>query len=245
MEFTEFHDFQVLALDGVGTQYMWTTWRKHPHGWQAAQQERVPDSTVRIRRITNANSSEPVAPCRGRFASISIWVENLPPDAGLHHLRVIVGDSLATITYIGPADSAGLQQVNAVLPELGATGLLPVELQWLGQNIAPPATLRVIPPGPSVPRLASVTDGVNLVAGPRIETRAVKLVLEEIARPHEIEVSVGGRPAIDLEYFCVDPRPQRFEVNFRLPEETTMGRHPLEVRIGRRKLAPVMLDVIA
>ena len=250
MEFTQFHDFQVLALEGVSTQYMWTTWRKHPQGWQAAQQDREADSTVRktkvrIRRITNAGSSEPVAPCRGRFASISIWVENLPPDAGLHHLRVLVGDSLGTITYIGPADSSGLQQINAVLPELGATGLLPVELHWLGQNIAPPATLRVIPPGPSVPRLASVTDGVNLVAGPRIETRAVKLVLEEIARPHEIEVSVGGHPVSDLEYFCVDPRPQRFEVNFRLPEQTTPGRHPLEVRIGRRKLAPVMLEVTA
>jgi ubiquinone/menaquinone biosynthesis C-methylase UbiE len=245
MEFTQFHDFQILALEGVSTQYMWTTWRKHPQGWQAAQQDRVPDATVRIRRITNAGSSEPVAPCRGRFASISIWVENLPPDAGLHHLRVLVGDSLGTITYIGPADSAGLQQINAVLPELGATGLLPVELHWLGQNIAPPATLRVIPPGPSVPRLASVTDGVNLVAGARIETRAVKLVLEEIARPHEIEVSVGGHPVSDLEYFCVDPRPQRFEVNFRLPEEATPGRHALEVRIGRRKLAPVMLEVTA
>jgi ubiquinone/menaquinone biosynthesis C-methylase UbiE len=245
LEFTELNDFQVLALEGVSTQYMWTTWRKHPQGWQVAQRDRTPDAAVRIRRITNANSSEPVAPCRGRFASISIWVENLPPDAGLHHLRVLVGDSRATITYIGPADSAGLQQVNAVLPELGATGLLPVELQWLGTNIAPPATLRVIPPGPSVPRLTSVTDGVNLVAGARIETRAVKLVLEEIARPHEIEVSIGGRPAVNLEYFCVDPRPQRFEVNFRLPEEAAPGRHPLEVRIGRRKLAPVMLEVTA
>jgi len=245
MEFTELHDFQVLALEGVSTQYMWTTWRKHPQGWQAAQRERTPEGAVRIRRITNANSSEPVAPCRGRFASISIWVENLPPDAGLHHLRVIVGESRATITYIGPADSAGLQQVNAILPELEATGLLPVELQWLGPNIAPPATLRVIPPGPSVPRLHSVTDGVNLVAGARIETRAVKLVLEEIARPHEIEVSVGGHPVGDLEYFCIDPRPQRFEVNFRLPEEAGPGKHPLVVRIGRRKLAPVMLDVTA
>ena len=245
LEFTELHDFQVFALEGVSTQYMWTTWRKQPQGWHAAQRERNPEATARIRRITNANSSEPLAPCRGRFASISIWVENLPPDAGLHHLRVIVGDALGTITYIGPADSAGLQQMNAVLPELGMTGLLPVELQWLGQNIAPPATLRVIPPGPSVPRLHSVTDGVNLVAGPRIETRAVKLVLEEIARPHEIEVSVGGYPVGDLEYFCIDPRPQRFEVNFRLPEQIAPGRHALEVRIGRRKLAPVMLEVTA
>jgi SAM-dependent methyltransferase len=249
LEFTQLHDFQVLALEGVATQYMWTTWRKQPAGWQAALdqasgQAADSGSCVLIRRITNANSSEPVAPCRGRFASISIWVEHLPPDAGLHHLRVLVGDSLGTLTYIGPGDSAGLQQVNVILPELEATGLLPVELQWLGQRISPPATLRVIPPGPPVPRIHSITDGVNLVAENRIETRAVKMTLEEIARPYEIEARVGGYAVMDLDYFCIDPRPQRYEVNFRVPAEIGPGRHPLEVRIGRRKLAPVTLEVV-
>jgi len=248
LEFTAMHDFQVLALEGVGTQYMWTTWRKRERGWFAAQQEMVPEETVRIRRITNAHSSEPVAPCRGRFASISIWVENLPPEAGLHHLRVTIGDSLGTVTYIGPADPAGLQQVTVILPELEATGLLPVELRWanssMSTRIAPPAVLRVIPPGPSVPRLASVTDGVNLASDRRIETRNVKMTLEEIVRPYEIEATVGGR-TVDLEYFCIDPRPQKFEVNFRLPEEIRPGRHELVVQIGRRKLAPVALEVTA
>ncbi len=253
LEFTQLHDFQVLELEGVSTQYMWTTWRKQPSGWQAAlekqlhsPEEDLPlNSNVRIRRITNASSSEPVAPCRGRWATISIWVEHLPADAGLHHLRVIVGDSLGALYYVGPADAMGLQQVNVVLPELEATGLLPVELQWLGQKICPPATLRVIPPGPSVPRIYSLSDGVNHVAGTCIETRLVKMTLEEVTRPHEIEASVGGRPVADLEFFCTDPRPQRFEVNFRLPEEIGPGEHPLQVRIGKRKLAPVMLQVVA
>jgi cyclopropane fatty-acyl-phospholipid synthase-like methyltransferase len=245
MEFAQDHDLQVLALEGALTQYMWTTWRKQPAGWFAAQAEReFPPDTVRIRRITNAGSSEPVAPCRGRFAAVSLWVERLPAEANLHHLRVTVGDSLGTITYIGAADSAGLQQVAAVLPELEATGLLPVELRWMDAPIAPQATLRVIPPGPSVPRLCSVTDGVNLVAGHRIETRSVKMILEEIARPHEIEAWIGGRPVADLEFFCTDPRPQRFEVNFRLPEDLPPGTHDLDVRIGRRKLAPIALEVV-
>jgi ubiquinone/menaquinone biosynthesis C-methylase UbiE len=243
LEFTAMHNFQVLALEGVGTQYMWTTWRKREPGWFATQQDIVPEETVRIRRITNAHSSEPVAPCLGRFASISIWVENLPPEAGLHHLRVTIGDSLGNVTYIGPADNTGLQQVTVILPELEATGLLPVELCWLGTRLAAPAVLRVIPPGPSVPRLATVTDGVNLVSDRRIETRSVKMTLEEIVRPYEIEATVGGFPAENLEYFCIDPRPQRFEVNFRLPGEVGPGRHELVVRLGRRKLAPVALEV--
>src|SRR5450631_2408838 len=66
LEFTQRDDFQVLVLEGTSTQYMWTTWRKHPEGWQAAQESRVPEASVRIRRITNSNSSEPVAPSRGR-----------------------------------------------------------------------------------------------------------------------------------------------------------------------------------
>jgi ubiquinone/menaquinone biosynthesis C-methylase UbiE len=252
LEFAGAHDFQVLALEGASTQYMWTTWRKQPRGWfanleQAAHGDPGADAapTVRIRRITNAHSSEPVAPCRGRFASISIWVEQLPAGAGLHDLRVTVGSSLATLTYIGPAGSGGLQQVNAVLPDLEATGLLPVEIHRLGRRISPPATLRVIPPGPTVPRIVSVTDGVNLVAGRRIETRAVKMTLVEIARPDEIQAWVGGHPVGDLEFFCTDPRPQQFEVNFRLPEEVSPGVHKLELRIGQRKLAPVTLEVTA
>jgi len=246
LEFAQMRDLQVLALEGASTQYMWTTWRKHPEGWQAKQDERTfTEFPSRIRRITNANSSEPLAPSRGRFASISIWVENLPLDAGLQHLRVTIGESLGHIIYIGPADNVGLQQITVILPELESTGLLPVELRWLDAPIAPPTTLRVIPPGPSVPRIRSVTDGVNLVAGTRIETRTVKVTLEEIARPFEIEASVNSQPVVNLEYFCVDPRPQVFEVNFTLPEDLVPGAYPLEVRIGRRKLAPVELHVVA
>lgn len=246
LEFARMHDFQALALEGVGTQYMWTTWRKQPRGWFEKNELKGLEAgeTVGIRRITNANSSEPVAPSRGRFASISIWVENLPADAGLHHLQVTVGSSLGTICYIGPPDNAGLQQVNVILPELEATGLLPVEIHWLGRA-SPPATLRVIPPGPSVPRIRMLTDGVNLVADHRIETRHVKLVLEEIQRAHEIEILVDGLPVSDLEYFCTDPRPQRFEVNCRLPEAILPGTRYLELRIGRRRLPPVAIEVTA
>jgi ubiquinone/menaquinone biosynthesis C-methylase UbiE len=245
LSITQALDFQVFELDGIATQYMWTTWRKQPEGWQLEQDAREPGESVRIRRITNASSSEPVAPCRGRFASISIWMENLPPEAGLHHLRVTVGSSLGTVSYVGPPDKSGLRQVNVLLPELEATGLLPVEVYWKEQRISPPATLRVIPPGPTVPRVTSICDGVNLLSGKRIETRAVKMVIEEVVRPNEMELAVGGHPVSDLEFFCVDPRPQRFEVNFRLPEEVGPGFHALELRLGRRKMAPVMIEVTA
>jgi len=244
LEFAAAHDFQVLRLEGVGTQYMWTTWRKQPRGWVAQQESREIDAIVRIRHITNASSSEPVAPSRGRFASISIWVENLPPEAGLQQLQVTVGSSFGTVCYISPPDSCGLQQVNVQLPELEATGLLQVEMRWSGRQLSPPATLRVIPPGPSVPRICSIYDGMNLTSEGRIESRLIKMRLEEIARPHEIEVTVDGFPVSGLELFCTDPRPQRYEMNFMLPEEVTHGTRKVELKIGRRKLPAVPIEVI-
>jgi SAM-dependent methyltransferase len=243
MEFAGSRDFQVLSLEGAGTQYMWTTWRKRAPGWVEAQSARAGQPPVHIRRITNANSSEPVAPCRGRFSSISIWVENLPPEVGLHHLQVNVGTSLGTVCYIGPPDRAGLQQINVMLPVLEETGLLPVEVLWLGKPIAPPATLRVIPPGPSVPRIRQITDGINMIAENRIETGYVKIIVEEIANPGEIDAFLDETPLIQLESFCIDPRPQRFELNYRLPEGIPAGRRNLVLKIGRRKMPPLAVEV--
>jgi hypothetical protein len=56
---------------------------------------------------------------------------------------------------------------------------------------------------------------------------------------------VGGLPVGDREFLCTHPKPQRYEVDFRLPEEIQPGKHELQVSIGRRKLAPVMLEVTA
>jgi hypothetical protein len=239
MEFARERDLQVLAIEGVSTQYMWTTWRKQPHGWQASLFDNPPATETRIRTITNADSSEPVAPSSGRYASISLWVTGLPADAGLQNLQVTIGTYHGTITYIGPVDRSGVQQVNVILPNLEETGLLPVELHWLGDRIAGPSYLRVIPPGPRVPRVVTVSDGVNLSDGVNITSRTIKVVMEELNRPHELEARIDGRAVEDLEFFCTDPRPQRFEINFRVPEECTSGEHHLQLTLGRRRFAPV------
>jgi hypothetical protein len=151
-------------------------------------------------------------------------------------MRAIIGSSLGTITCVSAPDRDGWQRIRVDLPELEATGLLPVQLFWLDRPLSEPATLRVIPPGPPIPRL---------VAAPRrIENRIVKLTLEEIARPSDIEVWMGGQPVEDLEKICTDPRPQRYQVNFRLPEQIGPGLHHVKLNIGRRKLPPVPIEVV-
>lgn len=240
LEFAQSHDFQVLALEGVSTHSMWTTWRQQPAGWSAGVEQQIAalgdTLPVKIHKITNAYSFEPVAPCRGRFAVISIRAENLPADAGLNHLRATIGNSQGTVTSIGAADRSGWQRIRVDLPELEATGLLPVQFFWLDRPLSEPATLRVIPPGPSIPRIVA--------APPRVEDRRVTLTLEEIARPFDIEVWMGGRPVEDVEKICTDPRPQRYQVNFRLPEDIGPGLHHIKLNIGRRKLPPVPVEVM-
>lgn len=232
LELAQMHACQVLALEGAGTPSLWTTWRKLPGG---APNPGGASRSVVIRRMTNASSLEPVAPCRGRFASIVLRVENLPPDTGIQHLRVTIGSSQGSVTYIGPVERNGWQAVHVDLPELEATGLLPVQVWWLDRPLSEPATLRVIPPGPLVPRV---------VSGPTHgESRTVSVTLEEVARPWEIEVSLGGRPVEDIELICTDPRPQRYAVKFRIPEDLAAGSSEVRIQAGRRKLPPITVDV--
>ena len=239
-KFAREHGLQLLALEGVRTQYMWTTLRKRPL---------VADNTAshhktRVRRITNAHSSEPVTPARGRFASITAWVEYLPPDCDLNSLDVLIDDTHATPCYIGPPEADGLQQLNIMLPTLQRTGLLPVEFIWRNIRLCERTFLRVIPPGPSVPFVMSVTDGINMLAGTRIVSRTVKVTIEELAEPNSFSATISGEPVTGIDIFCADPLPPRYEINFHLPDSVGPGTHSLDLCVGRRRLGQVSVDVV-
>lgn len=242
-EFCRANDFQMLSLEGTQTQYMWTTLRKRERGWY--ESARKPQQPVVIRRITNAQNSEPVAPARGRFAALSLWVENLPEECDLINFEVHVGGARGKLAYIGPREYDGMAQVNLRLPFDVGTGLQPVALKWRGEEIGPPAKVRIVPQPAMVPRVLSLSDGINLMSGPRIETRSVKLTLEEVTEPSQFSATVDGIPVLDIDFFCTDPLPPRFEVNFKLPEEIGVGSHALEMRLGKRVVAPIGIDVVA
>jgi ubiquinone/menaquinone biosynthesis C-methylase UbiE len=239
-QFAREYDMQLLALEGARTQYMWTTMRKRGTGWREA----LPSGRTQIRRLTNAHNSEPVAPASGRFASVTAWLEGLPPDCDLNGLTVCVAGLEATPCYIGPPEADGLQQLNVLLPRLGRTGLVPVEFLWNHQRLCKPVYLRVIPPGPQVPVLLSVTDGINMLSGTRIVTRTLKVTLEGVAEPELFHATVSGTPVTDIDVFCADPLPPRYEINCRLPESIPPGSHVLGMSLGRRALASVTLDVV-
>ncbi|MEX2262308.1 MAG: methyltransferase domain-containing protein [Bryobacteraceae bacterium] len=235
LQFADDNGLDLLALEGEGTQYMWTTLRK-----PAAIPEPLPGAPCRIYAITDSFTGEPAVPARGRFASASIRVENLPRTCNLNRLTVLFDGVPGSPSYLGWPQSA---QLNVGLPSGIRTGLVPVEVRWRDEPLCAVAHARIISPGPMVPRLVSIADGVNLLSGPRIVSGSVKAVLEEVPQPDDLDAAVGGRPIRDLEYFLTDALARRFEVNFRLPEGLSRGPAKVEMRLGHRRFAPIPIEV--
>ena len=214
----------------VATQYMWTTWQKPP--------------ACRIRSISNAFSSEQAVPSSGRLASAALSIENLPDACDLNSLAAFVDGARGTVCYIGPRGNNGLSQVNLFLPAGVRTGMVPVRVEWHGRRLCPDRYVRVIPPGPAVPRLTALSDGVNLLSVQKIESGMMKATIEEVDDISLFEATIDGIPAEGLETFRTDPLAERWEVNFRLPPNAAPGGHVLEIRLGRRMLARTGIEVV-
>jgi SAM-dependent methyltransferase len=240
VEFARARDFQLLALEGVLTQYMWLTMRKRPAGWRRGLAWRP--NAARLRSIGNANTGEGAAPASGLLAALALGIEELPPDCDLIDLQVLAENRPCRLTYLGPPAACGLCQLNATLPEGARTGLAEVEVRWLGRPLCA-GWVRLIPPGPAVPMLRSLTDAVNLLAHNRCESGTLKAVVAELERPGRFAARIGGLPVREIDVFCADPLTHRYEFNFRMPEGLPPGSHELVMRVGERLLARIPVEV--
>jgi len=240
-EFALRHDFQLFALENVSTQYLWTTWRKRPVGWRAAlRPARAPATRIRI--ISNALTADPLVPASGPRAFAALRIESLPADCDLLNLQVTIDGRPGVLSYLGPPEWDGVVQLNVAIPAGTRTGLVPVEVFWLGDPLTS-AWMRVVPSGPVVPRLCACRDGENLMLGTRIVSGCIKLVMEETLRPDLFHATIDGLPVEHVQAFCTDPVEQRHEINFRLPKATGPGMHELRIHIGRRAFPPVTIEV--
>jgi SAM-dependent methyltransferase len=237
--FTQEHGVRLLSLTGVGTQYMWTTWQKPPVA------ETQPDiACCRIRHVVDAFSGEQAVPSGGRLACASLLIEHLPPACDLNSLGALVDGVPGSACYVGPPMNR-LSQLNVFLPAAVRTGLVPVRILWRGEPLCPDATIRVIPPGPAVPRLVAVSDAVNLMSAQRVESGAMKIAIEEAEPISDFHAIVDGIAVSEWEHFRTDPLSSRYEVNFKLPGETHPGGHVLEISMGKRLLARMGIEVVA
>ena len=123
------------------------------------------------------------------------------------------------------------------------TGLAPVEVWWQGKLLFPPGWVRIMPPGPLVPRVIAVHDGINLLLGNRVMTRTVKVTMLEVAQAEQLRATVDGQDVGPIDRFCTDVLSQRWEFNFHLPEKIGAGPHEVRLGLGRRSFAPVPIEV--
>jgi hypothetical protein len=105
--------------------------------------------------------------------------------------------------------------------------------------------MRVIPPGPSVPRLTALSDAVNLLSPQRIESRLIKATIEEVDAIASFRAEVDGMAVSNIETFRTDPLAERWEVNFQVPETTGPGGHVLDVWLGARLLTRTGIEVVS
>ena len=237
-------DLQLLVIEQIWTQYMWITCRKRPAGWVASLAARPPAPPASaIRSISNALTGEAVAPASGPMAALSLWVERLPEECDINHLTVLADGKACWVIYIGEPGKDGIVQVNVALPDGLRTGMVPIEMKWLGRTICAPAWVRIMTPGPSVPRILTIADGVNLLSGTRIVTGSVKITMVEVPDAAAFHVTVDGVDAVDIDSFCADPTTQRWEFNFRLPDRIYAGPHEVQVKLGKRTFAPLAIEV--
>jgi hypothetical protein len=239
--FARQQDFQLLVIEQAWTQYMWITCRKRQPGWRT--RPAAPAGPSAIRNISNALTGEAVAPASGALAALSLWIHNLPGDCDLMNTRVMADGGECRLTYIGPAEHDGITQVNVALPVGIRTGLVPVEVFWNEQPLCVPAWVRIAPAGPSVPRVTTITDGVNLISGTRIISRTVKVTMIEVRDASVFHAAVDGYDAVGIDSFCADPVTLRYEFNFKLPDRIGVGAHEVSVRLGKRNFAPLSIEV--
>jgi SAM-dependent methyltransferase len=241
--FAREQDMQLLVIEQIWTQYMWITCRKRPTGWTASLAGRRVPRASEIRRISNALTGEAVAPVRGPLAALSLWVHGLPDEADLNHITITADGRACRSIYIGEPEKDGIAQVNVALPEDLRTRMVPVEILWLGQLVAEPAWVRIMPAGPSVPRVTTIADGINLLSGTRIVTGTLKVTMHEVTDASLFRATIEGLEVREIESFCADPISQRYEFNFRLPERIDAGPHEVLVSLGKRKFAPLGIEV--
>jgi ubiquinone/menaquinone biosynthesis C-methylase UbiE len=237
-EFTRNQNIRLLSLTGIDTQYMWTSWQKLQKS--EAYHDKGP---IRIRHVVNAFSGEQAVPSTGRLACVTLQIENMPPACDLNSVAALIDGVEGTPCYVGPQVN-GLSQLNVFLPADVRTGLVPVRVLWRGRLLCPEATIRVIPAGPSVPRLVALSDGVNLLSRQRIESANIKATIEEVHSIASFQATIDGIPVREVETFRTDPLCSRYEVNFRIPAGTRSGGHVLDISLGTRKLAHVGIEVI-
>lgn len=234
--------FQIVALSGLETQYLWTTWRR-------PVSDPLPDSPAPLNRkaelkaVTASGGGGMQIPQRGRDACVSLWIDGLSQGFHLGSLEVSFGQRRQRGCYLSPVGETGACQLNAMVPDGVPAGETAVGVLADGATIPSPCMVTIVPVQFD-PTVVSVTDAINLESRYRIETRGVKVTLEGIEQPNEVSFRVGRKRAAIVQVESKDPVSLKYEYSFYLPPGVVQGVVTLGIRAGGRDLDPIAVDVI-
>jgi hypothetical protein len=119
---------QLLALDGLMSQYMWFTWRKRGAGWRDRYNSQ-PDTTVSI-----IGSDIPKLPA-GRASPLCLRVTGLPDDCAVDELHADIDGRVARASRIGPCEPDNSREISFSQPALDEMGEGTLRLLWAGHEL--------------------------------------------------------------------------------------------------------------
>jgi SAM-dependent methyltransferase len=238
--FAREHDFHLVALSGLNTQYMWTTWLKPAPSGAPDFSRTVLKAVTAASRVGPRVTPETAGSWRDFF---SLWIDGLPQSCHLGNLEVAFNQAHTRGCYLSPITKSGACQLNVRLPDGVRPGPAAVMLYCDGRALGEPVSIEVPPPPPRSPKVISVSDGVDIESKYRVVMGGVKVTIEDIDRPEEVSFTVDGRPVECGQFECKDPVTSTYEFAFLLSRKTRLGTRLLVVRASGRKFPPIPIEI--
>ncbi|HTB14403.1 MAG TPA: methyltransferase domain-containing protein [Bryobacteraceae bacterium] len=223
VDFARKHYLELVALSGVGTQYMWVTLRK-------------PNSVVSgptLEAVTGADGSSSV-PQHGRGAALSLWLRNVSEGTDLTILGATINSQPVRGCYLSAIGPEGGCQMNLILPWDVASGVAEVDLLYKGVVLGKPKTI-AIEAIELVPCVVAIHDAIDTTLLMESESGGMKILVENVSDPEQIRFCLGGRNITEVDIVSTNPGLCQFLFSILLPQDLS-GQVKISVLAEDREL---------
>jgi SAM-dependent methyltransferase len=232
-------DCQILALDGIDSQYMWTTWRKRAKDWRRLRP--AGGSRCEIVEVRSPAGSGRIP--ADRAGHVSLTIRGVDPDWDVSELSASVGGHAATVRLIDPPSPEAVGDLRIFTPAIAECRDAQLELSWRKKRICDPSRVEVSRLAGTGPTLKLLTDGINILSGRNVVSRIVKILLDGVSMPDRLRVAVDGRSAACSRPSSIDQQNGRYGFNARLPGAIGPGSHRIDVYEGSALVATERITV--
>jgi SAM-dependent methyltransferase len=232
-------DCQILALDGIDSQYMWTTWRKRAKDWRNPR----PAGGARCEIVEVRSPAGCGRIPADRSGHISLTIKGVDPDWDVSELSASVGGHAATVRLIDLPSPDAVGDLRIFTPAIAECRAAQLELSWRKERICDPSPVEVTRLAGTGPTLKVLTDGINILSGRNVISRIVKILLDGVNRPDRLRVAVDGRSVDCSLPSCIDQQKGRYDFNACLSGGIGPGSHRIDVYEGSALVATERITV--